>query len=103
MVAQVLVDGQHRTLSGQGNGPVAALVDGIRAELGIELSVEDYHEHALTAGSEASRRRLRRRPPEPDGEQVWGSGSTRASSTPRWRPSSAPPTASGTGPEAGPA
>jgi 2-isopropylmalate synthase len=54
VVAQVLVDGQHRTLSGRGNGPVAALVNGIHAELGIEVSVQDYHEHALTAGSEAS-------------------------------------------------
>jgi 2-isopropylmalate synthase len=54
VTAQVLVDGQHRTLSGQGNGPVAALVNGLRGELGIEVAVEDYHEHALTAGSEAS-------------------------------------------------
>ena len=54
VVAQVLVDGQHRTISGKGNGPVAALVTGIREELGIEVSVEDYHEHALTSGSEAS-------------------------------------------------
>ncbi|MHB1533969.1 MAG: 2-isopropylmalate synthase [Acidimicrobiales bacterium] len=54
VAAQVLVDGQHRTLSGQGNGPVAALVNAIRAELGFELSVLDYSEHAMTAGSEAS-------------------------------------------------
>jgi len=54
VTAQVLVDGQHRTLNGQGNGPVAALVNGIRQELGVELSVLDYNEHALTAGSEAS-------------------------------------------------
>ena len=46
VVAQVLVDGQHRTLSGQGNGPVAALVNGLRAELGIDVAVEDYHEHS---------------------------------------------------------
>ena len=54
VVAQVLVDGQHRTISGQGNGPVAALVNGLRSELGLEVAVEDYHEHSLTAGSEAS-------------------------------------------------
>jgi 2-isopropylmalate synthase len=54
VVAQVLVDGHHRTISGRGNGPVAALVNGLRAELGLEVAVEDYHEHALTAGSEAS-------------------------------------------------
>src|SRR3984957_4403347 len=54
VVAQVLVDGYHRTISGHGNGPVAALVNGLRAELGLEVAVEDYHEHSLTAGSEAS-------------------------------------------------
>jgi 2-isopropylmalate synthase len=54
VVAQVLVDGHHRTISGQGNGPVAALVNGLRAEMGLEVAVEDYHEHSLTAGSEAS-------------------------------------------------
>jgi 2-isopropylmalate synthase len=54
VVAQVLVDGHHRTITGRGNGPVAALVNGLRAELGLEVAVEDYHEHALTAGSEAS-------------------------------------------------
>ncbi|MCL4421687.1 MAG: 2-isopropylmalate synthase [Actinobacteria bacterium] len=54
VTAQVLVDGRHRTLSGQGNGPVAALVNGIASELGLEISVLDYSEHALTSGSEAS-------------------------------------------------
>jgi 2-isopropylmalate synthase len=54
VTAQLLVDGHHRTLSGRGNGPVAALVNGLQAELGLEVAVEDYHEHALTAGSEAS-------------------------------------------------
>jgi 2-isopropylmalate synthase len=54
VTAQVLVDGQHQTLAGRGNGPVAALVNGIQEALGIELSVLDYTEHALTSGSEAS-------------------------------------------------
>jgi len=54
VVAQVLVDGRHRTLSGEGNGPVAALVDGLRRDLGLDLSVRDYQQHALTAGAEAS-------------------------------------------------
>jgi 2-isopropylmalate synthase len=48
------VDGYHQTISGHGNGPVAALVNGLRAELGLEVAVEDYHQHSLTAGSEAS-------------------------------------------------
>jgi 2-isopropylmalate synthase len=54
VTAQVLVDGHHRTISGQGNGPVDALVHGLHADLGLDVSVRDYHQHALTAGSEAS-------------------------------------------------
>ena len=73
VVAQVLVDGQHRTLSGQGNGPVDAIVHGIRSELGIEFSVDDYHEHALTAGSEASAAAYVQ-VTGGGGEQVWGVG-----------------------------
>jgi 2-isopropylmalate synthase len=54
VTAQVLVDGQHETIDGKGNGPVDALVNGIRTTLGIEINVDDYHEHALTSGAEAS-------------------------------------------------
>ncbi|HEY2213839.1 MAG TPA: alpha-isopropylmalate synthase regulatory domain-containing protein, partial [Acidimicrobiales bacterium] len=54
VTAQLLVDGQHRTISGQGNGPIDALVSGLKAELGIELEVKDYSEHALTEGAGAS-------------------------------------------------
>jgi 2-isopropylmalate synthase len=54
VTAQLLVDGQHRTVKGEGNGPIDALVGAIRAELGIDLEVKDYSEHALTEGSGAS-------------------------------------------------
>ncbi len=54
VTSQVLVDGEHLTITAHGNGPVAALVNGLRSELGLDLSVLDYHEHALTAGSEAT-------------------------------------------------
>ncbi|MGC1419728.1 MAG: 2-isopropylmalate synthase [Acidimicrobiales bacterium] len=52
--AQVVVDGQHVTLKGEGNGPIDALMAGLRNEMDVHFSVRDYHEHALTAGSEAS-------------------------------------------------
>jgi 2-isopropylmalate synthase len=73
VAAQVLVDGHHRTIMGQGNGPVAALVNGLRTELGLEVSVEDYHEHALTAGSEASAVAYIQAT-GPDGRRTWGVG-----------------------------
>ena len=73
VAAQVLVDGEHRTIVGQGNGPVAALVNGLAAEMGIELSVRDYHQHALTAGSEASAAAYVEAE-SPDGRVRWGVG-----------------------------
>ena len=54
MTAQILVDGEHRTVTGEGNGPIDALVAALKADLGIVLEVKDYHEHALTEGSGAS-------------------------------------------------
>src|SRR5271167_500112 len=54
VTAQLLVDGQHRTIVGEGNGPIDALVAAVRSELGIVLEVKDYSEHALTEGSGAS-------------------------------------------------
>jgi 2-isopropylmalate synthase len=73
VVAQVLVDGHHRTLTGQGNGPVNAIVNGLHTELGLELNVEDYHEHALTSGAEASAAAYVQATGN-SGAQVWGVG-----------------------------
>ena len=53
VVAQLMVDGEHRTVSGEGNGPIAAFVAGLQADLGVEIDVVDYSEHAVGAGSEA--------------------------------------------------
>jgi 2-isopropylmalate synthase len=52
--AQLLVDGRHVTVKGEGNGPIDALMAGLREELGVNFAVRDYHEHAMTAGSGAS-------------------------------------------------
>jgi 2-isopropylmalate synthase len=73
VTAQVLVDGEHRTIVGTGNGPVDALVHGLRTTLDIELSVQDYHQHALTAGSEASAVAYVEAA-APDGRVRWGVG-----------------------------
>ena len=54
VVAQLLVDGEHVTVKGEGNGPIDALMAGLADEVGVRFSVRDYHEHALTAGSGAS-------------------------------------------------
>jgi 2-isopropylmalate synthase len=51
---QMIVDGKHMTVKGEGNGPIDALCAGLKTELGISFEVRDYSEHALTGGSAAS-------------------------------------------------
>jgi 2-isopropylmalate synthase len=40
------------TISGQGNGPIAAFVDALKA-LDVDVRVLDYAEHAMSAGGDA--------------------------------------------------
>jgi 2-isopropylmalate synthase len=54
LTAQLLVDGEHRTVVGKGSGPLAAFVDGLRRDLDIDLDIVDYSEHAVTSGSDAT-------------------------------------------------
>jgi 2-isopropylmalate synthase len=53
VTAQLLVDGEHRTVTGAGTGPLSAFVAGLAADLGIDLEVTDYSEHAVSAGTDA--------------------------------------------------
>ena len=54
VTAQLLIDGEHRTVSGRGNGPIAAFVHALQADLAIDVEVVDYSEHAVGAGAEAT-------------------------------------------------
>jgi 2-isopropylmalate synthase len=73
VTAQVLVDGEHGTIIGKGNGPIDALVVGLRHQLGLDLEVLDYNEHALTSGSGASAVAYVETQ-GPDGQVRWGVG-----------------------------
>ena len=54
VTAQLLVDGEHRTVSGRGNGPIDAFVAALQADLGVDLEIVDYSEHAVGSGSDAT-------------------------------------------------
>jgi 2-isopropylmalate synthase len=54
ITADLVVRGEAKTVSGTGNGPIAAFVDALRRGLGVELDVVDYAEHALGQGADAS-------------------------------------------------
>ncbi|HZB30108.1 MAG TPA: 2-isopropylmalate synthase [Streptosporangiaceae bacterium] len=46
------IDGEIREIEGIGNGPISAFCDAL-SSVGIAVRVLDYHEHALSAGSDA--------------------------------------------------
>ncbi len=50
--AKLRLSGKERSITGRGNGPIAAFVDAL-AGLGIEIRVLDYHENAVGAGADA--------------------------------------------------
>jgi 2-isopropylmalate synthase len=50
--ATVRVEDTDHQVSGTGNGPIAAFVDGL-ASIGIDVRVLDYAEHALSSGDDA--------------------------------------------------
>jgi 2-isopropylmalate synthase len=52
LTVTVYVDGEKRTLDGVGNGPIAAFVAAI-TEIGFDVRVLDYAEHALSSGGDA--------------------------------------------------
>ncbi|MGP4018382.1 2-isopropylmalate synthase [Saccharopolyspora sp. 5N708] len=52
ITATVVVDGEEREVTGNGNGPVSAFVDAL-SSIGYDVRVMDYHQHALTAGDDA--------------------------------------------------
>ena len=52
--ARIAAGGTETAISGVGNGPISALVHALRRDLGIEVDVLDYAEHALGAGEEAT-------------------------------------------------
>jgi len=73
VTAQLLVKGRHVTLTGEGNGPISAFVQGMHDALGIELDVLDYSEHAITTGANSQAvAYIETR--DASGERRWGVG-----------------------------
>jgi 2-isopropylmalate synthase len=72
LTAKVVVDGDEDEIVGEGNGPIAALVHGLEQRLGVEVDVRDYHEHAMSAGEDATAAAYVE--VDVDEELVWGVG-----------------------------
>jgi 2-isopropylmalate synthase len=51
--AEVRIDGDVRSVSGEGNGPIDAFVHAVQRDLGLAIEVLDYSEHAISAGADS--------------------------------------------------
>jgi 2-isopropylmalate synthase len=61
-------------VTGSGNGPIAAFVDGLRRELAEDFDVVDYAEHALGQGADATAVAYVETAHGRDGSLRWGVG-----------------------------
>lgn len=71
VTAQVEFNGGEHTIQGRGNGPVAAYCNAL-AQLSIEVEVQEYTQHARTAGDDAEAAAYVLA--QVDGKKVWGVG-----------------------------
>jgi 2-isopropylmalate synthase len=72
LVARLTTDDGELELTGSGNGPIAALVQAIGEQLGVRVHVREYHEHATSAGEEATAAAYVEA--DVDGDLTWGVG-----------------------------
>jgi 2-isopropylmalate synthase len=72
IAARLRVNGEEQVIEGEGNGPIAALVDGFARVFGVRVSIRDYHEHAMSASADAQAAAYVEA--DVDGEAFWGVG-----------------------------
>ncbi len=71
--AEVNYQGKPMTITGQGNGPISALVHAIAGQDWAKFTLRDYRSHALSAGEESAAAAYVSLQSE-KGETVWGAG-----------------------------
>ena len=71
--AEVNYQGKTMTITGQGNGPISALVHAIAGQGWAKFTLRDYRSHALSAGEESAAAAYVSLQSE-KGETVWGAG-----------------------------
>jgi len=78
---KMIMNAKEVNVSGTGNGPIDSFVNGLSKELGINIKISDYHQSAISSGSDAQAAAYIEL--EKDGQTKWGVGinpnTTRAS------------------------
>jgi 2-isopropylmalate synthase len=73
IAVDLVVDGRPCRVSGTGNGPIAAFVHALAADLDLAIDVHDYVEHSVSAGTDAKAVAYVEAA-RPDGTIRWGVG-----------------------------
>ena len=75
------MNNEETKIQGSGNGPIDSFVNGLSEKIGVEIKVADYHQTAISSGSDAKAAAYIEL--EKDGKTFWGVGihpnTTRAS------------------------
>ena len=54
---EITIGLKHNTdvvnIEGRGNGPIDAMIDAIKNSFNLEIKISDYHQHAISSGSDA--------------------------------------------------
>jgi 2-isopropylmalate synthase len=66
------INGNETTINGSGNGPIDSLMNGLTKKIGTEIKVSDYHQSAISSGSDAKAAAYIEL--ELDGKTSWGVG-----------------------------
>ena len=67
------VDGKEQSVSGRGNGLISAILAALDEHFGVKLDVNDYFEHAMSKGANASAAAYVECT-TPEGKTIWGVG-----------------------------
>ncbi len=73
MTATLRENGAERSITGRGNGPIDAYMDALRKTYGLDLTLTDFHEHAVGKGAGATAAAFVQMT-RPDGGTVHGAG-----------------------------
>ena len=70
--AEIEIDGENHEISGSGNGPIDAFVNALNQKLSIDIKISDYHQSAISSGSDAQAAAYIEI--QKDGKTSWGVG-----------------------------
>jgi len=63
---------QHISIEGMGNGPIDAMINAVKNHFNMDITISDYHQHAISSGSDA--KAVAYSELSLNGQSMWGVG-----------------------------